>query len=52
MKKIIFLVVFVILMFVVCEKDIVNIVGNNFNGELVNLMIGIVRDYLLLDLVR
>lgn len=52
MKKITLLAALAILMLAACEKDTVNTAGNSSNGELANLTIGIVRDYLPLDLVR
>ncbi|WP_425422136.1 hypothetical protein [Phaeodactylibacter xiamenensis] len=52
MKKITLLAALAILMLAACEKDTVSTDGNSSNGELANLTIGIVRDYLPLDLVR
>jgi hypothetical protein len=52
MKKITLLATLAILMLAACEKDTVSTDGNSSNGELANLTIGIVRDYLPLDLVR
>jgi hypothetical protein len=52
MKKITLLAILAILMLAACEKDTVSTAWNSSNGELANLTIGIVRDYLPLDLVR
>ncbi|KGE89655.1 MAG: hypothetical protein ACE362_26510 [Phaeodactylibacter xiamenensis] len=52
MKKITLLATLAILMLAACEKDTVSTAWNSSNGELANLTIGIVRDYLPLDLVR
>ena len=51
-QKITLLATLAILMLAACEKDTVSTAGNSSNGELANLTIGIVRDYLPLDLVR